>query len=140
MTNTFTQKAVLPKEVAQAIEFFKNGHGDEKVLTDMSKLEQYATATFTIGNPNSKALYDFIKSSVENEAKYFRALTVGYEVEKTEEEKAIEEAKAYYRSAATDYRQARIGSITEAFAHGQMSAIRKLERLGVLTEPIAEDQ
>lgn len=131
----FIKKPELPKEVAKAIEFFKNGGGDGSVLFDMDRLEHLATIAPS-GNKNSRAIYEYIKESPENQRRFFAALAIGYEVEKSPEEKALDEARNYYKESVSKYYNTKIGTKEESYYKGVIHATREYVDLGLLDESI----
>lgn len=128
MTQTETTKVVIPKEVAEAIETYRN-------MNCSSDLYQTAILNEDSHRPEGKVqkAASVIKSYVDegNSEKYMNAVVNGYEVEKKKEgiEALIEQLEERQGEAHKRFREAEDFSTNEKIAYGERSAYRRAIRL-----------
>ena len=85
-------KVVLPYNVARAIENIKKRLEGEVSLFNYPNIALHAAK-----NPDYNTINIYINQSVDNFRNYYAAISIGYEVEKSPEEK-VKERYEYYRT------------------------------------------
>jgi len=115
------EKVVLPKEVAEAMTFYKGAIG-ETLLFNLSELVARARNPH---NEHARHIMSFVNSSFKNRKKYFEALIKDWKFVIPPKDQA-EEA---YKKAAADFANSSYSSQLEAESRGKMEGMRIIKNI-----------